>query len=173
MSPTWFVGHIAFFCQKLSPEEFTSLKRWTFTESEIDAQILRKIMNHSAYPLVWNVTDKRAHGKDTTCWPKLISLTKKSKEIKKYFAAERITTCYRKVVFIWDCLLIFFSVHVKSGGCYITGQWVASSEQNKRNLNLTLTLKPNYLLLFFITKFVSLSLFYGFITFMAYLRLIS
>ena len=173
MSPTWFVGHIAFFCQKLSPEEFTSLKRWTFTESEIDAQSLRKIMNHSAYPLVWNVTDKRAHEKDTTCWPKLISLTKKSKEIKKYFADERITTCYRKVVFIWDCLLIFFSVHVKSGGCYITGQWVASSEQNKRNLNLTLTLKPNYLLLFFITKFVSLSWFYGFITFTAYLRLIS
>ena len=170
MSPTWFVGHIAFFCQKLSPEEFTSLKRWTFTESETDAQSLRKIMNHSAYPLVWNVTDKRAHEKDITCWPKLISLTKKSKEIKKYFTTERITTCYRKVVFIWDCLLIFFSVHVKSGGCYITGQWVASSEQN---LTLTLTLKPNYLLLFFITKFVSLSLFYGFITFMAYLRLIS
>ena len=171
MSPTWFVGHIAFFCQKLSPQEFTSLKRWTFTESETDAQSLRKIMNHSAYPLVWNVTDKRAHEKDITCWPKLISLTKKSKEIKKYFAAERIITCYRKVVFIWDCLLIFFSFHVNSGACYITGQWVASSEQNKRNL--TLTLKPNYLLLFFITKFVSLSWFYGFITFTAYLRLIS
>ena len=69
----------------------------------------------------------------------------------------------------------FFSIQVKSGACYITGQWVASSKQNKRNLipTLTLTPKPNYLLLFFIIKFVSLSWFlqlhhfYG--LFMAYL----
>ena len=62
-------------------------------------------------------------------------------------------------VFIWHCLLIFFCVQVKSGSCYISGQWVASSEWNKRNLTLTLTPKPNYLLLFFIIKFVSLSWF--------------
>ena len=45
---------------------------------------------------------------------------------------------------------------VKSGACYITGQCVASSEQNNRNLiqTLTLTLNPNYPL-----KCVSLSWF--------------
>ena len=52
-----------------------------------------------------------------------------------------------------------FSVQVKSGASYITGQWFASSEWNKRNLILTLTLNLNYLLLFFIIKFVSLSWF--------------
>ena len=36
----------------------------------------------------------------------------------------------------------FFSIQVKSGACYITGQWVASSKQNKRNLIPTLTLTP-------------------------------
>ena len=52
-----------------------------------------------------------------------------------------------------------FSAHVRFGVCYITGQWVASSEQNKRNITPTpiLTLNPNYPLLFFIIKFVSLS----------------
>ena len=52
-----------------------------------------------------------------------------------------------------------FSVQLKSGAKYFTGQWFASSEWNKRNLTLTLPLNPNYLLLFFIIKFVSLSWF--------------
>ena len=55
---------------------------------------------------------------------------------------------------IWHCLLIFFSVQVKSGTCYITGQW--GRVQNKIKKPLTLTF---YYLLFFVIKFVSLSWF--------------
>ena len=74
-------------------------------------------------------------------------------------------------VFIWYFCLIFFSVQVKSGTCYITGQW-GRIQNNKRNLTLTitLTLNPNYLLLFFNVCFYHD--FYGFIIFTAYSRLI-
>ena len=58
-----------------------------------------------------------------------------------------------------------FSVQVRFGVCYITGQWVTSSEKDKRNLTPTPNLNPNYPLLFFIIKFVSLSWYHGFITF--------
>ena len=64
-----------------------------------------------------------------------------------------------------------FSVQVKSGACYITGQW--GQVQNKIDQTLTLTLN----LLFFIIKCVFLSWFgyyivFGFIIFTAYIRLI-
>ena len=58
-----------------------------------------------------------------------------------------------------------FSVQVRFGVCYITGQWVTSSEKDKRNLTPTPNLNPNYPLLFSIIKFVSLSWYHGFITF--------
>ena len=62
-------------------------------------------------------------------------------------------------VFIWHCLLIFFTSkqsleHVRSQ----VSQWVASSEWNKRSLNPTLTLNPNYLVWFFVIKCFTLKL---------------
>ena len=62
-----------------------------------------------------------------------------------------------------------FSVQVKSGACYITGQWDPSSEQNKKNLTPTLTLTIHLLLpsivfhnaiCFFVVIFTALSFLY-------------
>ena len=66
----------------------------------------------------------------------------------------------------------FFSVLVKFGACYITGQWkrVQNKIKYKINLTLTLTLNPN-LLLFFIIKFMLLSLSLSFLS-LSFLRLI-